>query len=381
MKHIEDVNGNRYNCSGCTACMSVCPKRCITMMPDAEGFLYPKVDITSCSDCGLCAKVCPWLKEGIKSIPAYPLVYAAKNRDNDVRMNSTSGGVFTALADFVIDNGGCVYGASFVPESQSVEHICVTDEAELSLLRGSKYVQSSLGNTFQKVRTDLNNGKMVLFTGTPCQCSGLRSFLRKPYENLYIVDILCHSAPSPKLLSDTLKYYGGNIERISFRSKAKGWRNSYQFELTDKNNSIHIDSSYLVLFFKSLVHRPSCHNCRYTRISRDSDMTIGDYWNINNVVPSFEDAMGVSCVFVNNDHGNDMFKRIEDSLQYVETSLAPAIQGCMKSINPEPSKRRQFWKDYEEHGYEYCMNRYGHYTTWEKLKGCRLANIIKKVLK
>lgn len=378
MNHINYANTNRYNCSGCTSCKSVCPKQCIQMMEDKEGFLYPKVDISLCSNCGACVKACPWMGEKPQKTDGFPKVYAAKNTSDEVRMVSTSGGIFTAIARYVLSKEGVVYGAAFVPLTQNVEHVSVTSETELNRLRGSKYVQSALGNSFTEIRKLLGEGKNVLFTGTPCQCSGLRAFLKKDYEGLFIVDILCHSTPSPKVFKDALISSGGTVDDIRFRDKSLGWRNSYHFEMFKGGSSITNDT-YLTMFFKGLTNRPSCYNCIFTSTIRPSDITIGDYWNIKAVKPEFEDALGVSCILVNSRKGEELLKSISGYLNLFETDLKPAIQVCMSRNVKEPSLREAFWGEYVTKGYRYCSKKYGHTTSWERFRDLKLAPIVRKI--
>lgn len=348
MKHINIKNPDRYNCSGCSACVATCPKQCIKLAPDSEGFLYPIVDINLCVDCGACEKICPWLHKVQQKEDLYPKVFAAKNKNNVVRSVSTSGGLFSSLAECIISKNGFVWGASFVAINQRVEHICVSNVNDLSKIRGSKYVQSFIGDVFRKIKEQLQEGYYVLFTGTPCQCAGLKSFLRNDYENLFIVDILCHSTPSPKIFNDTLSQLGQNVTNVRFRDKSLGWRGSYHFQLFTQENSVDNDT-YLTLFFKGFINRPSCYRCKFTDTKRPSDITIGDYWNIKAVDANFEDKLGASCLLINNSHGMLLFQDIRNSLNAIETPLDPAMQSCMYKNVKEPRGRNKYWKDYNIH--------------------------------
>lgn len=376
MKHINSLNSNPYNCSGCSACQSVCPKQCINMISDKEGFLYPNVDENVCVQCGLCTQVCPWLNEQQPNIEGYPKVYAVKHKLDLIRENSTSGGAFSSIAEYVLSLEGVIYGAAFIPETQRVEHICIRQNSDLYKLRGSKYVQSYIGDTYRNVREDLKDGKYVLFVGTPCQCDGLKCFLQKDYPKLYIVDILCHGVPSPLMLHDTLLSYGGDVTDIKFRDKSLGWRDSYHFQIMQKDKVI-TNETYLNLYFRGVLSRKSCYHCQYMTTIRVSDLTIGDYWNISNALPSFEDKLGVSCILVNCPKGGELLQNCLPILEYRMTPLEPAIQGCMHKFNKEPKLRESFWKDYSMMPYEYCMKKYGHYTCWEKIKGKSYRYILK----
>ena len=352
------------------------------MMTDEEGFLYPKVDEQECVECGLCARVCPWLHRTKPNVEKYPQVYAVKHKSNSIRESSTSGGAFSSIAEYVLTLEGVIYGAAFVRETQRVEHICINKNSDLDRLRGSKYVQSYIGNTYTKVKTDLTEDKYVLFVGTPCQCDGLKSFLQKDYPKLYVVDILCHGVPSPLVLHDTLVSCREDIIDIKFRDKERGWRDSYNFQIIGTDKVIN-NETYLNLYFRGVISRKSCYRCQYMSTSRVSDITIGDYWNISNVQPTFEDKLGVSCLLVNCPKGEELLQNCLPQLEYCNTPLAPAIQGCMHKFNKEPKLRELFWKDYSKMSYDYCMKRYGYYTCWEKIKGKSyryILNVLKKVL-
>lgn len=379
MKHINALNTERDNCCGCSACQQVCPHNCILMKADEEGFLYPEVNEERCVDCGLCSSVCSWIGQDKDEIRiSLPEVYATKHKDNEVRHKSTSGGMFTAFASYVLKNGGVVYGASFLSATQKVGHIGVSAIDDLSRIQGSKYVQSNQGNVFREIRNHLNNGILVLYTGTPCQCAGLRHFLRKNYENLFIIDILCHSVPSPRVFDDLLRSLGGKFEEISFRNKDRGWRDSYMFQLF-KNGETLFNKTYLTMFFKGLINRPSCYHCKFTKTERSGDLTIGDYWNINVVHPEFEDSLGVSCLLVNTEKGKRLFNEVRCSLDCLKTELAPALQTCMMRNVAEPKMRKKFWADYMKYGFSYCEVKYGRMTRWEKLRDRALAPFARKI--
>ena len=376
-----DVWNKKNACCGCTACSNVCPKHCIEMVEDNEGFVYPKVDEQKCIDCGRCLKTCP-LAQTEYHIPANhfdePLTFAAKHKSVDVRKKSTSGGIFTAVSDFVLEHGGVVCGAAFNAINQRVEHIICETKEERDRLRGSKYVQSYMGDTFARIKSILTANTVVLFTGTPCQCAGLVAYLKKDYPNLYVVDILCHSVPSPLILRDVLKKYGENASKIAFRNKALGWRNSYEFSL-HYDDKKYIDTGYLTLFFKGLTCRPSCHDCHFTNMRRPSDITIGDYWNIKQVDATFEDALGVSSTFVNTEKGRSLFEQIKDAVEAKQTEPQYAMQACTMRKNPMPRMRSTFWKDYHDKGFDYVYNKHGHYTAWETFRDRTLAPLARKM--
>lgn len=378
MKHIDALN-NKYSCSGCTACAQSCPKQCITMSSDYEGFKYPIVDETRCIQCGICIKVCPWRKEKYqRPINCFtePIVYAAKCKDKNIRLNSTSGGIFTVLSDYILQLQGGICGAVYNTSTQKVEHTITFTTEGRNKMRGSKYVQSELSNTFQDIKTLLEQDKWLLFTGTPCQTAGLLSFLKKDYPKLVIVDILCHSVPSPLILHEILKKYAPT--NISFRDKSLGWRKSYSFQIKENNKIIH-NNTFLNLFFKGLINRPSCYNCIFTNTYRVSDLTIGDYWNIKAIDSKFEDPLGVSCILINSPKGKYIFEQIQNKIENIRTDLKPALQACLQQHTTEPvQKRRKFWTDYQEKGFDYCNKNYGYYTPIENIKANILAPIARK---
>lgn len=320
-----DIKEKKW-CCGCNACVQRCPKSCITMREDNEGFLYPEVNKEVCIDCGLCEKVCPVIHQGAERKPL--AIYAAKNKDEKIRLSSSSGGVFTALAECVIDEDGVVFGAKFDEDWSVVNDYTETKEG-LAAFRGSKYVQSGIGNSFKNAEQFLKAGRKVLFSGTPCQIAGLRSFLRKEYDNLLTVDFICHGVPSPGvwreyLKEETARQCGGKnsvlshpiinsrdarVESISFRDKRLGWK-KFSFALTlsvpdghgAKNTVLLSNTKYhnpfLKGFLRDLYLRPSCHHCRAKGFSSGSDITIADFWTVNKYIPRENDRKGISLLFV-----------------------------------------------------------------------------------
>ncbi len=372
MIHIVDKSA----CCGCHACVQRCPKHCITMREDEEGFLYPFVDQSLCIDCGLCERVCPVLCQGEARQPLK--VYAAKNPDEEVRMSSSSGGVFTALAEQVLDEGGVVFGVRF-DENWDVVHDYVDNKKNLVAFRGSKYVQSNVGTCFQKAESFLKEGRKVLFSGTPCQIAGLRLFLRKEYDNLLTVDLICHGVPSPKVwrtyLEETIArqceknsvFSHSTVEKkslikgISFRDKRLGWK-KYSFSLTlsttegsgDKNTVFLSDVLTQNIFLQGFLHdlylRPSCHACPSKCFKSGSDLTIADYWGIGRYYKDFDDDRGVSLLLVNTSKGEDFQSKL--LLDGFETSYMEALSGnrSMRYSAAVPKYREEFWKLFHRDG-------------------------------
>lgn len=304
-----------HQCTGCTACAAACPKGSITMQPDADGFGHPAVDESKCVSCGLCEKVCPVLNR--VELVHTPIACAAKSRDEASRLASTSGGVFPELARSVLAQGGAVYGAAY-DEQFRVVHICVENEAELDRLRGAKYAQSDLGGSFREVKRRLEKGQQVLFSGTPCQCLGLKSFLKRDYDNLLLVDLVCHSVPSPLAWEKYLQYIseGKTLTTVNLRSKDTGWsryRYSNRFDFSD--GSCRMDKSgeslYMRLFGGGYITRPSCESCPAKGYTRVSDLTLGDFWGIWDIRPELDDDRGTSLVLVQTEKGQAALEVLE----------------------------------------------------------------------
>ena len=371
---------DKHNCCGCEACVQACPKRCISFEEDAEGFRYPLVDKTVCIGCGLCEKVCPVLNQAEERKPLE--VYAAKNHDEQELLKSSSGGIFILFAKTVIHHGGVVFGAKFDKE-WNVIHAYAETGGDVEAFMGSKYVQSRIGNTYKEAKSFLETGRQVLFSGTSCQIAGLKRFLRKKYDNLLTVDVICHGVPSPKVWRMYLEEIKRNarkgensvsyplthliserdahgesiqIKSISFRDKRLGWK-KYSFALTlakasadGKQNTvslscIHREDPYMKVFLKNIILRPSCYSCSAKGGRSMSDITIADFWGVEKVLPDFDDDRGVGLLMVNTEQG----KKIVSSLDVDKfpVSLTDAIRGNLayiKTVLPN-SHRNKFFQN------------------------------------
>ena len=341
-------NTDKHNCCGCSACASVCPKACITMQADEEGFLYPKVDVSNCIDCGLCEKTCPFLASLETKQPLH--TYAAVNPNEEDRYNSSSGGIFTMLVRETIDNGGVVYGAVF-DWDWSVHHIAIEREEDIPLLQGSKYIQSVIGGSFKSAKEQLQSGRNVLFSGTACQIAGLKNYLRKDYDNLLTVDVVCHGVPSPMIWQDYITTLQNKslIEHISFRDKQPGWRN-YNFSIVYKDgrkfSESHNENLYIQGFLRDLYIRPSCHNCKVKAGRCASDITLGDFWGIDKVYPDLNDNQGVSVVLANTQKGNDIIKAVAPNVMVATYEQAIICTPCIVQATPENKWKSHFWEAY-----------------------------------
>lgn len=352
-KHI--VIDNKENCTGCTACASVCPKNAIKMVRDEEGFLYPQVDKDKCINCGLCKKVCPLRNKKSKS-DYERKAYLFQNKNEVVRAKSTSGGFYTAIGKYVIENNGIVYGASY-DEDFKVLHTCAKTLEELGKFRKSKYVQSDLNDIFKEIKKHLDNNILVCFSGTPCQVAGLKSYLNKDYDNLILVDIMCHSVPSPlyfeKYKEYILKKMGATkITGIDFRDKRKyGYK--YSMMTVETDNGIYsegIDTDpYLRAFFGDYSVRPSCFACKFKTMERVSDITIWDCFNINEIDKEFDDDKGTTRILVQSLKGEKLIKKLKDvKLKELPVSVATNRVVEMTNSVKYNKRREQFFKDINE---------------------------------
>lgn len=371
------------HCCGCSACVQRCPKQCISLREDAEGFLYPEVDASLCVDCGLCEQVCPELHPDAERQPLQ--TFAAVNPDAEVRRTSSSGGVFTALAEQVIDDGGVVFGAAF-DEHWEVRHRCATTREELAAFRGSKYVQSVIGDTFLQAERFLKSGRRVLFSGTPCQIAGLRRFLRRDYDHLFCVDFICHGVPSPgvfraylaeemaKLARQGEKKYsfafsaipsipkadalaarlGCRIEDIRFRDKTNGWK-KYSFALSLSKASAagekiqfcalnsFTENAFMQAFLRDLILRPSCYACPAKCFRSGSDLTLGDYWGVEREAPHLDDDGGTSVVFVNSERGQHFLSSLPFAFHSQPFERVHAHNSSISASVNRPINRKFFF--------------------------------------
>lgn len=343
---------DKQNCCGCHACYNSCPQHCINMLSDEEGFWYPVVDIEKCIDCGLCEKACPILR--VRSVDNDPFAFACNNKNDKIRQQSSSGGIFTIIAESTIANHGVVFGAGFDSDF-NVLHSWTDNIAGISNFRGSKYVHSCIGNTYNQVRDFLEHGRQVLFSGTPCQIAGLMSYLDKDYEGLVCLDIICHGVPSPLVWEKYRSKMANHreLKAISFRDKTFGWRR-FSLRLTYKNADEDIkdlsNDAFMQGFLKNLYLRPSCYNCKFKTINRQSDITLADFWGIEKVHPSFDDNRGTSLILVNSQKGKAMFSSVADKMEYEKVDVDQAIlynPSAVKSVDYNP-KRVKFFHELSE---------------------------------
>lgn len=345
---------NYENCTGCGACVQRCPKQCISWTTKEFDFRYPRVDEASCINCGLCEKVCPIDKE-LKA-PTAQKAYAAVHKDSAVLEKSTSGGAFTALADTIFSRGGVVYGAAMLNGMQ-VKHIRTEDKISFADLRSSKYLQSDTGTTYQMVEQDLKQGKVVLYSGTPCQIDGLKCFLRKEYENLYTADIVCHGVGSQAYFDKYMEFAKeryGKIKALRFRSKEyAGWSCGGGVVVDTSNSEKKIpyrdfDNYYYSYFLSGDIYRKSCYTCKYANTKRVGDFSLGDYWGVEKLHLTLNTQDGCSLLLVNSDKGYRLLEKIH-SLILQETPVESAVKQNeqLKSPSKLPESRKDRILEYE----------------------------------
>lgn len=347
MIRIED----KCTCCGCGACASLCPKHCISMRMDGEGFLYPNVVESECVHCGICTKCCPVLQKEEGETVETPLAYVAYHEDIHTRLQSSSGGIFSLLAQTVLSENGLVFGAAF-DETFHVHHIGISSEKELYKLRGSKYIQSRMGDVYEKVKRALDSGKKVLFTGTACQIAGINNYLGKEYDNLITADVLCHGVPSAnvwqKYLDEQQAENHSKIKEIYFRHKSSGWKH-YSFMMQFENGKVYTEvyekNTFMKLFLSDICLRPSCHHCKFKGISRCSDITMGDAWGVESYMPEMDDDKGTSVLLIHTEKGKKLFDEINENLVYRQADinqLLPPASAARRPVLPHIFRSKFF---------------------------------------
>lgn len=363
-----DIN-DKSLCCGCKVCGSVCPVNAITFFNDNEGFWYPQIDKKKCIKCNKCKNICPIAKEKLPQIKDDNQTYAAYSKFKDVLDNSTSGGIFTHLSDLVLEAGGVVFGHKYDENMKCVCTVAKTKK-ERNDFRGSKYVQSDMGEVFKQIKIEIELNKTVLLTGTPCQIDAVKSyFSNKPPENLITMDIVCHGVPSPQIFQEYVelmgKKEGKKIVNFKFRDKQQGWQTPFRvFEYSDgsSNSELLNDDAFNNLYQRTdCILRPSCYNCRYAGKKRISDVSIADFWGIQNSHSEmFNENRGVSLVLVNTEKGKKIFNKISDSIKIKLVPLKDAQKVNISLCRPVLPyfERKKVFCDYEKKGLEYILKKY-----------------------
>lgn len=360
MKRILD---DEKKCTGCLACVSVCSLKAIHIVEDARGFLAPVIDETRCKDCGMCSAACPVKQEGELVPYLSDNCLVAQNKDELIVRQSQSGGMFSAIAQTVLEQGGIVYGAA-LEGNIHVRHIRIDRMEDIVVLRGSKYIQSDVSGVYVSVLKDLHSGYHVLFSGTPCQCDGLRQFMKAKQADtrkLYLVDLICHGVPSPRIWRDYVAFleakYKKPVRYINFRDKAYGWVSHIEtIGFEDVKVSLEV---FKRIFCTSICLRSSCYTCRYSNLKRVGDITIGDAWSTDRSKQYRSDSGGMSIVLINTDKGRELFQRFCDKIAFECKPLADFMQpnlhqptSCIENVD-------MFWKDYDRFGFKFARFVFG----------------------
>ena len=329
-KEFKFELANKALCSGCEACKNICPMQCIEMYDDEKGCKIPKIDYTKCIHCNKCKKICPINKSYIGTTPI--ICYAAKSKSKKITKKSSSGGLFTELAIKILEQNGIIYGAAF-DDKNNLSHIRIDNSKDLYKLNGSKYLQSEIKDSYKNAKKDLDNNRIVLFSGTPCQIRGLKNFLEKEYINLFCIEVICHGTPSPKVFKEYIdsleKKEKSKVKKVDFRDKKNGWKN-FNIRIEFENGKEIIENIrkniYMTSFLNNMILRNSCYNCQFKNFKSDSDITLGDYWGIENIHRKkiFLDDTGVSLVIINSQKGLNMFNDIKENILYEETDYNEA---------------------------------------------------------
>lgn len=362
---------DKKECCGCTACMNICPTKAITMVLDEEGFQYPKVDLNKCIHCNACNKVCPFL-----NVPKVLKneIYGCHTKDISLLMKSSSGGIFGELSKIILLKQGIVVGVD-----NEYKYKLVDNMKDMESLYSSKYVQANPNEIFKKVKENLENKKLVLFSGTPCTINGLKNYLKKDYENLYTCDVICHGVPSKKWLNKYKNSLKRKIEKINFRSKTKGWHeySTCIYYKNKKYESLAIDNEYMKAFYNNFCLRESCYACKAKGENRASDITLGDYWGIS---PEDEiyNFYGNSIVIINTEKGKELLELIKNNLIYKEvTPIELKENQSYLTSAKRPLERNDFYQDVDKMSFKKIIKKYKlDINIIRKLK-IRIKNILK----
>lgn len=341
----------RAQCCGCSACMDVCPQKAIAVQADKEGFCYPKIQRELCVECGRCEKVCPWKeKESKEELRKY---FGVQAKNDELRRTSTSGGVFPVLAEHILQLGGVIYGAGF-DGSMRLTHQRADNREKLDWLTQTKYVQSDMEGIYQMVRRDLQDGRSVLFVGTPCQTEAVRKFFEMTYPRLILADLICYGVPSPMIWKDYVHYlekkHKGKLKTFRFRDKRNrnnGHTISYQVNTKEFLNE-YSEDPFIAMFNSNCILRPSCHECKFSTLQRNSDITIGDFWGIENRAPDMDDGMGTSLVILHTHKAVQIWEAIRDCFRCIECAEHEVLQPRLISPTAVSKKRGLFFKLYHK---------------------------------
>lgn len=372
----------KEDCCGCGSCYNACPKQCIEMRYDNEGFLYPFVDESNCVECGLCIKSCPIQNKKNADRQFERSAVIVQHKNNEICAQSTAGGAFTGIAEYVIENSGIVFGVE-MDHNCYVHHIAVENKQDLYKFRNSKYVQSDVEDTFKQVKKYLENGRLVCYSGTPCQIEGLLNYLNNnEYENLILVDVVCRAVPSPgiwKKYVDMIEEKRGKIKSVRFRDKTLGYQYS-TMEIKDEKGGVDrggIESQpWLRMFFSGMIIRPSCTECKFRSMYRRSDFTIWDCFNIYHIDRAFDEDIGTTRVLIHSQKAKDLFEKIKEKYIYRFISVEAAVSNVAE-LNKSPNahdNKRLFIEDINKYNTQDVIDKYFPKTFKVKIK--RISRLV-----
>lgn len=376
-------------CYGCEACYNTCGINAISMQKGKDGFLYPVVDISKCVECGKCSQNCPAILKNVEKITENKYqskVYSARINDLEIRKISSSGGIFTAISDEILNKKGCVVGVVW-NEDFSVKHIITVEKSLRNEMRQSKYIQSTMEDCYKLIKEKLAKGQTVLFTGTPCQNAGLKLYLSDlNTKNLVLCDVLCGGNVSPGFFRDYLKYIEKKkadiVTKVCFRTKALGWKQHHiriNLENSIYQGARRDNEPFFHLYLKKYIIRESCFSCNYASINRVTDITLGDFWGIDKVDPQVDDDIGISYISVNTEKGETLLNEIADKITMEERGQDLAIQRQinLKRAPEKPKKYDLFWKEYKRFGAEYVLKKYTVFGVKNKIR-FKLKKLLQK---
>ena len=363
-KYFMPYNKTEY-CCGCALCYAICPVHAIEMISDLEGFQYPKIDMDVCIDCGKCRSVCVFGIEVEKKTAkqkSKASIFAAKQRDRKILEKSSSGGMFSAISDYFLFKGGAVICSVYDSQTENTKFILAETKEECSKAMGSKYMQSIPDSIYQRAKQWLwdHPDKELLFVGMGCQAAAFRKFaeILGQVKRIYIVDIICHGVPSPLIWREFVNYRFKHqkLEKLNFKDKRKGWLRPTALAVVNGKEKMLDD--YIRMFNEGCILRPSCYGCPYARVDRTSDMTIGDYWNIEKKIPHFYDPMGISLVLIHSERGQNLFQDVSCNLEFYESNSDDCRQPNLERPTICPENRSQFWKLYYKKGFKAVYHKY-----------------------
>ena len=395
MNYLETKN--KKDCFGCGACVQICPKNAIKLKEDEEGFLYPEIDDSKCIHCNLCKKVCPVQNMPVINILREKKIYGMRIKNSDILAKSSSGGGFFGICQKICQNNYVIFGAKYTKKLK-VQHGYITDINDIQKFQKSKYLQSEIGNSYIQAKDFLEMGKLVLFSGTPCQIAGLRNFLKKDYDNLICIDIICHGVPSYKVFKKYIEYEENKnqkkLKEIVFREKTKDKNDKYdskKIKLVFEDDTNIVDAAesnpFLRGFYARIMYRPSCYSCPFAQPERYGDLTIADCWGIEKIDSSIDAHKGYSLIIANTEKGNSILKNMKNDFEYIPLNIdfVKEHNACFTAPSYKHPRRSKFFKRLDKMSFEKNINKslkpIGFKNKLKALLPKKIKKKLKKILK